>query len=63
MSTPEKKLVVLKRDNAVISPRELLDREFLIDLRRSLLQQLAVIEKKLNLSRRCRQCGFDLSTK
>lgn len=37
------------------------DRSFLIDLRRSLLQMLSVIEKKLGLNRKCRNCGHALS--
>jgi hypothetical protein len=55
---PETKLVakLLKHGTFPVD-----DRSFLIDLRRALLQTLAVIEKKLGLSRKCRQCGHALS--
>lgn len=63
MSALEKKVVVLKAETRATVRPEVLDRDFLIELRRSLLQQLAVIEKRLNIARRCNQCGFDLSTR
>lgn len=50
--------IALTRKRDTIAPD---DRRFLIDLRRALLQQLAVIEKRLDIVRRCRQCGHDLS--
>lgn len=62
----ERKITVVKSvTNRASIPDEVLDRDFLIDLRRSLLQQLSVVEKKLNTQRRCRQCGadFDLFAK
>jgi hypothetical protein len=63
---PQTKITVVKPDSnhATLRP-EVPDRDFLIDLRRALLQQLAVIEKRLNTQRQCRQCGaaFDLFTK
>lgn len=37
------------------------DRLWLVELRRGLLQALAAIEKKLGISRKCRQCGNALS--
>lgn len=54
----ETKLVakLLKRDTFPVD-----DRSFLIDLRRSLLQMLTVIEKKLGIRRQCRKCGHALS--
>jgi len=63
---PASKITVVKaNDNHVTLRSEVPDRDFLIDLRRALLQQLAVIEKRLNTQRQCRQCGaaFDLFTK
>lgn len=56
------KAVDLNQKRAII-PAEAIDRDFLLDLRRGLLQQLAVVEKKLGLTRRCTRCGSsDLST-
>jgi len=62
---PQTKITVVKPDNRVNIRPEVPDRDFLIDLRRALLQQLAVIEKRLNTRRQCRECGaaFDLFTK
>ena len=36
-------------------------RQFLVDMRRALLQQLSVVERQLNIQYRCKQCGYDLS--
>jgi hypothetical protein len=55
----ERKFIVLKAPTCDTLPLD--DRSFLMDLRRALLQQLTVIEKKLGLSRKCRQCGHALS--
>jgi hypothetical protein len=63
VSANSQKVVVRKVDNVLASAPEGIDRNFLIELRRSLLQQLAVIEKKLDITRRCHNCGFDLSTR
>jgi hypothetical protein len=52
------KAVAPTENHATIRP-EVPDRDFLIDLRRALLQQLAVIEKRLNTQRHCRRCGAD----
>jgi len=55
MSTAPQKLVVhptAKRDNFAAD-----DRDYLINFRRSLLQMLSVIEKKLGIARRCKHCG------
>jgi hypothetical protein len=63
MSTPRQKVVVLKADTRATIAAEVIDRDFLLDFRRALLQQLAVVEKKLGLTRRCSRCGSsDLST-
>lgn len=63
MSTPRQKVVVLKADTRATIRTEVIDRDFLLDFRRALLQQLAVVEKKLGLTRRCNRCGSsDLST-
>jgi hypothetical protein len=63
MSTPRQKVVVLKADTRATIAAEVIDRDFLLDFRRALLQQLAVVEKKLGLTRRCNRCGSsDLST-
>jgi hypothetical protein len=62
MSTPRQKVVVLKADTRATIRTEVIDRDFLLDFRRALLQQLAVVEKKLGLTRRCNRCGSsDLS--
>lgn len=37
------------------------DREYWVEMRSLLLQQLRLIEKKLGISRRCRNCGDDVS--
>lgn len=37
------------------------DRELWLNMRHLLLQQLALIEKRLGVSRRCRNCGEDVS--
>jgi hypothetical protein len=42
--------------------REVINRDFLMQLRRAVLQQLAVIEKQLGLTRRCGKCGHDVLT-
>jgi hypothetical protein len=36
------------------------EHDFWMQMRHALLQQLATIEKKLGISRRCRHCGEDL---
>lgn len=36
------------------------ERDFWMQMRHSLLMQLATIEKKLGISRRCKHCGNDL---
>lgn len=55
------KITVVKRDtNRVSMPREMPDREFWMQMRHALLQQLATIEKWLGISRRCRHCGNNL---
>lgn len=36
------------------------DRDFLMEWRHSLLMQLATIEKKLGIARRCKHCGENL---
>lgn len=54
----EQKIVakLVKHDNFSLD-----DRDFLMNLRRSLLQMLSVVEKKLGLHRKCRRCGNVLS--
>lgn len=37
------------------------DREYWLDMRSLLLQQIRLIEKKLGISRRCRNCGEDVT--
>lgn len=39
------------------------EREFWLNMRHLLLQQLALIEKRLGISRRCRNCGDDISSR
>jgi hypothetical protein len=59
VSTPAVKVlksVALPEKRAIISA-EVIDRNFLIDFRRALLQQLRVVEKQLGIDRRCRHCG------
>lgn len=63
MSTAQQKVVVLKGQNRDTVPAEMPDRDFWLSMRHALLQQLATIEKRLGISRRCRHCGNDLSTK
>lgn len=55
----ERKIVVLKQPKCDTLAYD--DRSFLMDLRRALLQQLTVIEKKLGINRKCRRCGHALS--
>lgn len=56
----ERKISVVKRDaRRAIVPSD--DWEFLIQLRRGLLQALAAVEKKLGMNRQCRKCGHVLS--
>lgn len=58
---PQRKISVVKRDaNRVSMPREMSDRDFWMQMRHALLQQLATIEKWLGIDRRCRHCGNDL---
>lgn len=58
---PARKISVVKRDtNRVSMPREMSDRDFWMQMRHALLQQLATIEKWLGIDRRCRHCGNDL---
>lgn len=57
----QQKISVVKTDTVRDRlPREMPDREFWMQMRHALLQQLATIEKKLGMSRRCRHCGNDL---
>jgi hypothetical protein len=61
MSTPQVKLlksVDIEQKRAMVAP--VADREFWMSIRHSLLMQLATIEKKLGISRRCKHCGNDL---
>ena len=51
------KVVVVKAENRVTLRREMSDRDFWLSMREGLLQQLAVIEKKLGIERRCKHCG------
>lgn len=57
MALPEAK--VIKSVDSVPKRASILsiDRDFLMEWRHSLLMQLATIEKKLGISRRCRHCG------
>jgi len=55
-----KNVVVIPRENRAIIP-PVADRDFWMAMRHSLLQQLAAIEKKLGIDRRCRHCGNNLS--
>lgn len=58
---PERKVLVIKRDSVTLPRGEVVDRAFLIELRRHLLAQLAVIERKLEIQHRCPNCAYDLS--
>ena len=63
MSQPQVKIVkgvALGENRAIIRSD---DRAFWIDMRQLLLQQLALIERKLGISRRCRSCGEDVSSR
>ena len=57
MSAPSQKVVVLKAESRVSSRPEVTDRDFWMTMRQTLLMQLAIIEKKLGLKRRCQHCG------
>lgn len=58
---PQRKITVVKPDTIRgTMPREMSDRDFWMQMRHALLQQLATIEKWLGISRRCRHCGNDL---
>lgn len=48
--------------NRVTIPVEVITRDFLVDFRRALLQQLHVVEKQLRIDRRCKKCGQDPSS-
>jgi len=63
MSATEQKVVVLKQPRCDTVSTEMVDREFWLQMRNALLQQLATIEKKLGISRRCRNCGHDASSR
>jgi hypothetical protein len=56
------KVVVLRSQSSVQVAPEVINRDFLMQLRRAVLQQLAVIEKQLGLTRRCGKCGHDVLT-
>lgn len=57
----QRKISVVKTDTVRDRlPREMPDREFWMQMRHALLQQLATIEKWLGITRRCRHCGNDL---
>lgn len=60
MQAQRKISVVKSNSNRVIVPREMPEREFWMQMRHALIQQLATIEKRLGISRRCRHCGNDL---
>ena len=60
MQAQRKISVVKSNSNRAIVPREMPEREFWMQMRHALLQQLATIEKWLGISRRCRHCGNDL---
>ena len=62
MSTSPQKVLVRKASDVLPSPRAT-DREYWFQFRQGLLQQLAALEKMLGISRRCRHCGNDISTK
>jgi hypothetical protein len=47
--------------NRVNIPSEVITRDFLVDFRRALLQQLRVVEKQLRINRRCKHCGQEPS--
>lgn len=47
--------------NRAILPAEMPDRDFWIVMRRALLAQVDIIEKKFNLSPRCKRCGEKLA--
>lgn len=61
MSTTQVKVLksVDRVDNRVNIPL-VDDRDFWMTMRHALLQQLAVIEKKLGINRRCPHCGNDV---
>ena len=48
----------VQRIHGTIAPD---DRETWLEFRSLLLQQLRLIEKKLGISRRCRNCGEDVA--
>jgi hypothetical protein len=60
MSSPQVKLLksVDIPEKASSIPSD--DRDFWMAIRHALLQQLATIEKKLGISRRCPHCGNDV---
>lgn len=58
---PQTKITVVKPDTNRVSMRnDEPDRDFWMQMRHALLQQLATIEKRLGITRRCRHCGNDL---
>jgi hypothetical protein len=63
MNTAQQKVVVLKQRDCDTVAIDVTDRDFWMSMRHALLQQLATIEKKLGLSRRCRNCGHDLASR
>lgn len=57
MSTTAKQISVLKKENRVSLPREAAERDFWMSKRQALLIELAALERKLEITRRCKNCG------
>jgi hypothetical protein len=53
----EQKTLAIKRELRATLPSDGAERDFWVTMRQTLLMQLAAIEKKLAISRRCKHCG------
>lgn len=53
MSQPQQKVVAIREPRVTVLP----ERDFWLTMRQSLLIQLANIERKLGIERKCKHCG------
>jgi hypothetical protein len=61
VATAEVKIIKrLDEDRKCVTMRSVDDRDFWMTMRHALLMQLAIIERKLGIYRRCKHCGGNL---
>ena len=53
----EQKVLAIETPKRATLPFDGVDRDFWVTMRQTLLMQLAAIERKLSISRRCKHCG------